>query len=96
MEKTMSKNLAKGKNNTIAPKAAKFVGTLSAITVAEIAVIGAAGFVLWKNREKIQDFLEDKGVDLSSFKGDIGDWIQRGVDFVKERTESVKDKQLHS
>ena len=55
---TMKSQLKKNNASTPAKSAVKGVAKgLTAMTVAELAVIGAAGYVVWKNRDKIQDFL---------------------------------------
>jgi hypothetical protein len=53
------------------------------ISLVEMAVLGAAGFVVWKNREKIKDLLESSGLNVPSFlSSDLTDLIQSGVSIV--------------
>jgi hypothetical protein len=63
--------------------------TLGGISLPEIAVLGAAGFVLWKNREKISTLLEDNGINVPSFlNSDISDLIQSGVSMLGNQATS--------
>lgn len=55
-------------------KALSFLKSASAV---EVAILGAAGFVMWKNRDKIQSYLESRGIDLSSIVSDkLGAFLQ--------------------
>jgi hypothetical protein len=57
--------------------------TLAGISLPEIAVLGAAGFVLWRNRSKIQSLLEDNGINVPSiFSADLPELIQSGVSLI--------------
>jgi hypothetical protein len=54
--------------------------TIAGISLPEIAVLGAAGFVLWKNRSKIQALLEKNGIEVPSvFTGDFSELLQKGA-----------------
>ena len=37
---------------------------IGGVTLLEFAAVGAAAFVLWRNRERIQDFMEEHGVKI--------------------------------
>ena len=63
--------------------------TFGGISIAEIAVLGAAGFVLWKNRSKISALLEENGIAVPSFlNSDISEIIQSGVSMMSDRDDS--------
>ena len=50
------------------------------ISLPELAVLGAAGFVIWKNRTKIGEILEENGITSPAIlSGDFSDVIQSGV-----------------
>ena len=54
--------------------------TVGGISLPEIAILGAAGFVLWRNRDKIVSFLEENGIDSPSFlSADLSDLIRQGA-----------------
>jgi len=83
------KNAKPVNNNTNTPALTKKMGsetkmpTIAGISLPEIAVLGAAGFVLWKNREKVQTFLQDNGIETPSFlSGDLTNLIQSGVSMI--------------
>jgi hypothetical protein len=60
--------------------------TLGGISIVEIAVLGAAGFVLWKNREKISSLLEDNGITAPAIlSSDLSEIIQSGVSMIGNR-----------
>lgn len=49
---------------------------LTSATFIEIALVGAAGFVLWKNRERIQHYLDERGIDIpGTFSEKMGQWF---------------------
>jgi hypothetical protein len=53
------------------------------MTIPEIAVLGAAGYVAWKNRDKIRDFLEERGIDVPDvLTKDLGELVQSGLGFL--------------
>ena len=65
--------------------------TFGGISLPEIAVLAAAGFVVWKNRAKISNFLEDNGVGAPSFLNyDLAEIIQSGASLID--TKSPKGK----
>ena len=67
--------------------------TFGGITLPEIAVLGAAGFVVWKNREKIQSLLEEHGISVPSFlSGDLSELIQSGVSAIANREQSASSR----
>jgi hypothetical protein len=54
--------------------------SIAGISLPEIAVLGAAGFVLWKNRSKIQSLLEQNGIAVPSIlSGDFSELLQKGA-----------------
>ena len=54
--------------------------TIAGISLPEVALLGAAGVVVWRNREKIRDFLETRGIDVPAvFTKDLSEIIQSGV-----------------
>jgi hypothetical protein len=60
--------------------------TIGGISLAEVAVLGAAGFVLWRNRAKIQTLLEDNNINVPSFlSSDLSDLIQSGVSLIANK-----------
>jgi hypothetical protein len=49
---------------------------VTSATFIEVALVGAAGFVLWKNREKIQAYLDEKGIDIPGAVSEkFGQWF---------------------
>ncbi len=55
------------------------------ITLPEIAILGAAGFVLWKNRGRIKTLLEENGITPSSFlPSQVNEWLKTGADLLSE------------
>jgi hypothetical protein len=53
----------------------KFAG----MSVTKLAVFAVAGYTLWKNRFRIQEFLEAQGVKTPWLKSDIGEAVQSGA-----------------
>ena len=65
--------------------------TLGGFSVPEIAVLGAAGFVVWKNRERILSLLEQNGIEVPEvFSGNISNLIQTGVEMLNNKSNSSK------
>ena len=69
------------------------------MNLAEIAILGAAGFVLWSNREKIKGILEENGITAGSFlPTQITDWLRQGADLFsspKEEEEGQPTRRQH-
>ena len=81
------KNLDSGNFKDKIKKAAST--TVGGITVVEIALLGAAGVVVWKNRAKIQKLLEKNGISASRLlSGDLSELIQTGAKFFGNKAES--------
>jgi len=62
--------------------------TVAGISIPEVALLGVAGYVLWRNREKIQSLLEDNNIDVPSFlSADFSELIQSGASLIGEKTQ---------
>jgi hypothetical protein len=90
-----AKNLSSGNTGKIASQTKSlFNGTnfsFGGISLPELAVLGAAGFVVWKNREKIVGLLEDNGITAPSIlSGNVSELVQSGISMI-----SGKDSQAH-
>ena len=59
--RSLTVNKLKTKIKSGAKPALAFLGSATFI---EIALVGAAGYVLWKNKDKIQAYLDEKGIDI--------------------------------
>jgi hypothetical protein len=56
------------------------IPSIAGISLPEIAILGAAGFVLWKNRSKIQSLLEQNGIAVPTIlSGDFSELLQKGA-----------------
>jgi hypothetical protein len=53
----------------------KFAG----MSITKLAVVAVAGYAVWKNRFRIQEFLEAQGVKTPWLNHDIGDAVQSGA-----------------
>ena len=63
------------------------IAFLTSATFIEVALVGAAGFVLWKNREKIQAYLDEKGIDIpGAVSAKFGQWFGSGEVEADERS----------
>ena len=51
----------------VMPSASIVKGGIAAMTFLEVLALAGGAFVIWKNRERILDFLETSGVDLKEF-----------------------------
>ena len=57
--------------------------SVGGIAIAELAILGAAGYVLWKNKEQIQILLEKGGVEVPSImKADMNELVATGASFL--------------
>ena len=80
------------KGKSLVDKASAY--QIAGISIPEIAILGAAGYVLWRNREKIESFLNDKGIETPAFmSGDVNDLLQTGVNLLSGNS---KTKRLQS
>lgn len=63
--------------------------SIAGISLPEIAVLGAAGYVLWKNREKIETFLTDNGIEVPAIlSGDMSNLVQTGANLLANKNNS--------
>jgi len=80
------KSKVKTLNTADMGKAESKMPSFGGISLPEIAVLGAAGFVLWKNRAKISSLLENNGINVPTFlNSDLTDIIQSGVSMIENR-----------
>lgn len=70
--------------------------TIAGISILEVALMGAAGFVLWKNREKVKTILTDNGIEVPSFlSSDLNELIQSGVSLMGSKNASDRTTSGH-
>jgi hypothetical protein len=56
------------------------IPTVAGVSLVEIAVLGAAGYVVWKNRDKISNLLEENGMSSPAFlTADFSDLLRSGA-----------------
>ena len=85
---TQSKN--KNSSSSLMKPVESKIPSFGGISLPEIAILGAAGFVLWKNRSKIQAFLENNGINVPTFlSGDLSQLVQTGASAIHNRGENT-------
>jgi hypothetical protein len=83
MNSHVSTSKAVSQTRSLGEKASAY--QIAGISLPEIAILGAAGYVLWRNRKKIETFLNDNGIDTPSFmSGDVNDLLQTGANLLSK------------
>ena len=71
--------------------------SIGGIAIAEIAVLGAAGYVLWKNRTQIESLLEKGGVQVPSIlKADMNELVATSAAFIAKSKRAFAEAEGHS
>lgn len=73
----LTKGLGAGQAHVM-PSASIMKGGIAGLNLLELAVIGGAAFVLFKNRERLMGYLEQSGIDFEQVKKQIGSFLNRG------------------
>ena len=64
---------------------------IAGISLPEIAVLAAAGYVVFRNREKIGNFLNENGIEVPTFlTGDMSDLVQSGANLLAGKTDNER------
>ncbi len=67
--------------------------SIGGIAIGELAVLGAAGYVLWKNKDQIQNLLEKGGVQVPSImKADMNELIATGAAFLAKSKRAIAEE----
>jgi hypothetical protein len=85
--KEISTNFA----NSVKEVNAKF--NLGGISIPEVAILGAAGYVLWKNRSKIAKLLETNGIEVPVLlNGDFSEVVQSGISLLGNKKDQAQNQ----